>query len=85
VTEREIEQMGHRLPVMDYIGQSYSDTGQVVIGLAMVIELVDAEGERGVHKITSDAGGHPLPWYACDGLSAVLRDEAEFDAEYDDE
>jgi hypothetical protein len=79
-----------RMPVLDFLTHGQQDAerpigGGVVIGFAMVIELIDEKGNRGIAKVTSDASGHPLPWYLVEGLSTAMTEEDEFDDKLEEE
>ena len=69
------------MPLLEFLsGTSERQVGDgVVIGYAMVLEVIDENGSRGIAKVTSDAGGHPLPWYIVEGLASALSDANEFD------
>ena len=57
----------------------------IVIGYGLVIELLGPDGERAVHKITSDPSGKELPWYQCETYGKVLSDCTEFDEDEDED
>jgi hypothetical protein len=70
-----------RQRVMEFIqGSSDITDGVLCIGVAMVVELMDTDGERHVICITSDAGGKSLPYYTVNGFAEALREEDDFDA-----
>jgi hypothetical protein len=73
------EQIERRMGIMDFLSHSYADIDGIVIGVGMLIEFVGKNGERGIHKITSDAGGHPLPWYANEGFAVAMSTLDECD------
>ncbi len=80
------EMIARRVPIVDWLIGSYADVDGVIIGFGLVIEFVGKHGVRGVHRITSDGGGHPLPWHTVEGYCAALSDLDEFDdGEEDDE
>jgi hypothetical protein len=61
----------HREQVLRFLAGAGSplDSGvSAIAGFVLVIELSTPSGERGIVKISSDAGGYPLPWYAAGGL-----------------
>lgn len=59
--------------------------GALCIGFALVVELMDSDGQRELAIITSDASGKSLPWYTVNGLADALREEDDFDAPRGDE
>jgi hypothetical protein len=74
------DQIQRRMPLLDVLTKFYSDVDDtVVIGFGIIIEYITADGERGIHKLTSDASGKPLPEYIVEGISSALEYLAEFD------
>ena len=54
--------------------------GGAIYGFVLVTELVTPSGERGLARLTSDAGGSPLPWYAIGGLlNGAMQLRGDFD------
>ena len=68
--------------IADFQGAGADITGDslLCIGFALVVELMDNDGERHLAIITSDASGKSLPWYTVNGLADALREEDDFDA-----
>jgi hypothetical protein len=56
------------------------DGGAMVAGFLLVVELLTTDGERGVVRISSDAGGTPLAWHTAQGLAAAAAQLDDFDA-----
>lgn len=73
------EQINRRMPIMEFLQGAYSDTNTVVIGMTLLVEIIDREGARFAHRITSDASGVPLPYYAVEGHIYALQEQDEFD------
>ena len=57
----------------------------LVIGFALVIEVMDGDGERHAVTLTSDASGKKLPHYIVNGLADFLREADDFDQVRDGE
>lgn len=75
------EQNYRRAPLLEALREAWD--GAVVTGFGLVVELIDQDGRRGVHKVTSDAGGYPLHWTTIHGLSCALDELDEVDADDD--
>lgn len=76
-----VEQENLRQPILGFL-QGHTnelDDDAVVIGFALIVEALGKNGERAIIKLTSDAGGLPLPYYTVEGLSIALNQECEAD------
>lgn len=84
--EQEQRERDTRVPILDFFqgGKAGLEEG-MVIGFALVIEVMNTDGGRGALVITSDASGRPLPYYAVDGLAKVLDEQGDFDQATDED
>jgi hypothetical protein len=76
-----VEQENLRQPILSFL-QGHTnelDDDAVVIGFALIVEALGKNGERCIIKLTSDAGGLPLPYYTVEGLAIALNQECEVD------
>jgi hypothetical protein len=87
MSEEKEARAAFRHPLLAFLQSGYSDIDAecVVIGFGLVVEVLDKNGERGIHKVTSDAGGQPMPWYIVEALSRALECEDEIDDQSDEE
>jgi hypothetical protein len=87
MSEDKQQRSEFRQPVLAFLQSGYADLDAdcVVIGFGLVVEVLDKNGERGIHKCTSDAGGQPLPWYLAEAFSRALECEDEIDEAYEEE
>ncbi len=82
-----VEQENLRQPILSFL-QGHTnelDDDAVVIGFALIVEALGKNGERAIIKLTSDAGGFPLPYYTVEGLAIALNQECEADELVEDE
>lgn len=85
MSERREMERAVRQPILSFLQKPYDESEAVVIGIALVLEVLDGDGMRSVHKITSDAGGHPLAWHTVEGFVAAMQDLDEIDDMLEDE
>lgn len=73
------QQRAFREQIARFLQGSSDEPDNIVIGFAMVIEVLDGDGERCLLKVTSDAGGNPLSLHTVRGMKYSLVEDDEFD------
>lgn len=76
----EVNQQEFRQPILQFLqGDTDVFEGNIIIGFAMVVEVMDQEGRKDLMVVTSDASGTPQSWYMRRAMSLALEDESEVD------